>query len=152
MGYSIGEVSKITGISAYTLRYYEKEGLLHNIERKTNGLREYTDQDIELLNIINCLKDTGISISHIKDYIHLCKQGEETLDTRIELFKKQRNHIISKIELLKKHLDTANYKIWYYENVTELGDENDPLNCMKMREIYEKVSVASEEEDKVEYK
>lgn len=137
MRYSIGEVSKITGIGQHTLRYYEKEGLLYGIERKSNGLRAYTDQDIELINVISCLKDTGMSIADIRQYVQLCKEGKDTFDARVQLFKKQREYIMEQINLLSKHLETAEYKIWYYENVEALGDESDPLNCIKMRKIYE---------------
>ncbi len=140
--YSIGEVAKLCFVTAHTIRYYEKEGLI-KIERKDNGLRVLSDNDIELLNIISCLKSTGMSISDIKDYFNLCNKksmGKENFQLRRELFCKQREKLTEQIELLNKHLATVEYKIWYYENIEKFGDESDPLNCVKMREHYEKES------------
>lgn len=139
MEYSIGDVAKRTGLTPHTLRYYEKEGLLLDISRKSNGLRVFGDDDIEWLGIISCLKDTGMSIANIKQYMALCKDGRDSIETRKELFKTQRQHIKNQIARLNQHLETAQYKIWYYENIERLGDESDPLNCEKMRKIYEKI-------------
>ncbi len=89
MNYSIGELSALTGISNYTLRYYEKEGLLYDVHRNEKGIRIYTEKDIDLLNIITCLKETGMSISDIKNYCSMCKEGNATLNERVNLFKNQ---------------------------------------------------------------
>lgn len=137
MTYSIGEVSQKIGLSTHTLRYYEKEGLLYSINRKSNGLREFTDNDIELLNVICCLKDTGMSINNIKHYINLCKQGKNSFADRKQIFEIQKKHIEKELEKLNTYLETAKFKIWYYENIEQLGNEDDPLNCGKMRTLYE---------------
>ncbi len=136
MNYSIGELSALIGISNYTLRYYEKEGLLYDIQRNDKGIRIYTEKDIDLLNIITCLKETGMSIADIKSYCNMCKKGNATLNERVDMFKNQRNHILEEISTLKKHLEHVNYKIWYYENITKLEKENGPLDCKTLKEIY----------------
>ncbi len=138
--YSIGEVAKLCSVTTHTIRYYEKENLI-KIARKDNGIRVFSDNDIELLNIIACLKSTGMGINDIKDYFNLCNEKnieKASFQMRKELFCKQREKLVEQIELLNKHLATAEYKIWYYANIEKLGDENDPLNCLKMRELYEK--------------
>ncbi len=137
MQYTIGELSKLSGVGIHTLRYYEKEGLLYEIQRDENKKRVYREHDLDVLNSITCLKETGMSIADIKEYITLCKEGLDTLDTRIELFKKQREQIAKQMLRLEKYLETANYKIWYYENIAQLGDESQPDNCAKMKAIYE---------------
>lgn len=134
--YSIGEVAELTGLSAHTLRYYEKEGLVFDVERGVNGLRAYSQSNIDMINIITCLKDTGMTISDIKGYVELCKNGQNSYDARAELFKAQRVCIVNQIALLSKHLETTEYKIWYYENIEKLGDESDPNNCKNMKELY----------------
>ncbi len=126
MKYTIGEVAEKTGLSTHTLRYYEKDGISRPIKRKENGLREYTDEDIALLKVINCLKETGMSIKDIKNYVKLCEVGDNTIEERKEIFIKQKKYIEEEIEKLNKHLETAKYKIKYYEN---LENEKDLLDC-----------------------
>lgn len=82
MSYSIGEVSKLTGLSVPTLRYYDKEGLIPNINRNENGLRDFTEQDLGTINIVTCIKGAGASIREIKEYMDLCKLGDSTLEAR----------------------------------------------------------------------
>ena len=69
--YSIQDVSKKTGLSAHTLRYYEKEGLISGVDRSPGGFRQYSDEDIEVLGLIRCLKNTGISIQEIARFTQL---------------------------------------------------------------------------------
>ena len=69
--YSIQDVSKKTGLSAHTLRYYEKEGLLVDVERTPGGFRQYSDADLESLNLICCLKNTGMSLQEITRFLEL---------------------------------------------------------------------------------
>ena len=64
--YSIQEVSQKTGLSAHTLRYYEKEGLITGVERSRGGFRQYTDEDLEALGLVCCLKNTGMSLQEIR--------------------------------------------------------------------------------------
>ncbi len=137
--YSIGEVAKLTSLTAHTLRYYEKEGLLE-ADRKAGGIRIYSDNHIETINIIHCMKDAGMSIAQIKEYFLLCKSdGKENLQARKHLFEQQKHIVTEKIALLNKHLATIEYKIWYYDNLEKHGDINNPMNCSNMREMYEKI-------------
>ncbi len=138
--YSIGQVAKMTALSAHTLRYYEKETLL-SVERKSNGIRMFSENDVEVLHIITCLKETGMSIADIKAYFALCHSGKNDLknrEIRKKLFEQQKEKLTQKISQLQGHLETVTYKIWYYENLESLGDENDPNNCGQMREIYQR--------------
>ncbi len=136
MGYSIGEISALTGLTPHTLRYYEKEGII-DVPRKKNGLREFTDMELEMLKIVVCLRETNMSINDIKNYVALCQLGKDSASERKELFILQKKHIEEQIEKLHDFLDLANYKIWYYDNVIELGNEDDPNNCENMKKLYE---------------
>ena len=66
MGYSIGQVSKKTGLGVHTLRYYEKEGLLPFVSKTSSGLRTYSDNDLGWIKMIECLKATGMPLTGIK--------------------------------------------------------------------------------------
>ncbi|MBO4297792.1 MAG: MerR family transcriptional regulator, partial [Clostridia bacterium] len=87
MMYSIQDVSKKTGLTAHTLRYYEKEGLISGVERSSGGFRQYTDEDLEALGLICCLKNTGMSLQEIARFVQLTHQGEHTLEERVQMLR-----------------------------------------------------------------
>ncbi|TSB45927.1 MerR family transcriptional regulator [Alkalicoccobacillus porphyridii] len=104
--YSIAEVSKITGLTTDTVRYYEKIDLLPPIRRKTNGHSIYSDTDLQTFLLINCLKKTGLSLVEIKPFLSL------SMDTNIEdhpeleaMISNHKNHIEHQIAELQKVLD-----------------------------------------------
>lgn len=117
MGYSIAEVAEKMNLTAYTLRYYEKEGLLPFVDRSNSGIRNFQDKDLEWLELICCLKNTGMSIKKIKEVISLYLEGDGTLDIRREIFICHREEVINQIAELEKNLDKINCKINYYDNI-----------------------------------
>ncbi|MCT4663003.1 MAG: MerR family transcriptional regulator, partial [Tissierellales bacterium] len=96
--YKIKEVSEKTGISAYTLRYYEKEGILPSIERDKSGQRVYSDENIAWLEIVVCLKDTNMPLEEIKEIVRLSMIGDETIDERKQILLEHRKKIQNQIE------------------------------------------------------
>lgn len=84
MEYSIGEFSKLTGLSIHTLRYYEYEQLIVPMRNK-NNIRRYSDKDIAWIDFIKRLKDTGMPIKKIKEYAKLRLKGDITLSKRMEM-------------------------------------------------------------------
>lgn len=123
MGYRIADVAAKTGLSTHTLRYYEKEGLLRFVERSSSGIRIFSDQDLEWLSVITCLKDTGMPISDIRRFISCCMEGDATLQERLDMFTRQKASVEGKIAELQKHLEKIQYKIWYYTTALEAGTE-----------------------------
>ncbi|MVX66796.1 MerR family transcriptional regulator [Clostridium chromiireducens] len=115
MGYSIAEVAERTHLTPHTLRYYEKEGLLPFIDRSASGNRDFKEKDLEWLELICCLKNTGMPVKQIKEYIQLCLKGDNTIDVRREIFIKHREEVISQIAELQKNLDKINCKINFYD-------------------------------------
>ena len=115
MGYSIAEVAEKTHLTAHTLRYYEKEGLLPFVDRSDSGNRDFKTKDLEWLELICCLKNTGMPIKKIKEYIELCLKGDDTIDVRRQIFINHREEVIEQIEELNKNLDKINGKISYYD-------------------------------------
>lgn len=121
MPYSIGEVAKKTGLSVSTLRYYDNEGLLPFVNRTKNGLRNFTDNDLEWIKIIECLKVTAMPIKDIKTFINWCIEGDSTIPERYKMFLDRKDTVIDQINRLKEVLDLINYKCWYYEVALKAG-------------------------------
>ncbi len=120
--YTIGQVSQNLGLPISTLRYYDKEGLLPNIER-TSGIRRFGDRDIETLKIIECLKKSGLDIKSIRRFIQWCAEGSDTYRQRHELFVKQKENVENEIERLEKTRAMLQFKCWYYEQAMKDGNE-----------------------------
>ncbi|MGN1451895.1 MAG: MerR family transcriptional regulator, partial [Eubacteriales bacterium] len=78
MVYTVGEMAKLLGVPASTLRYYDKEGLLPFVERSSGGMRMFQKKDLEWLRIIECLKKTGMPLKDIRTYIDMAMQGDDT--------------------------------------------------------------------------
>ena len=112
--YSIQDVSKITGLSAHTLRYYEKEGLLSHVDRSPGGFRQYTDEDMEALGLICCLKNTGMSLQEITRFVNLTHEGDQTLQERVELLRDHRQNVITRIEEMQKYLEKVTWKLNFF--------------------------------------
>lgn len=112
--YSINQVAKICDLSPYTIRFYDKEGLLPFISRGKNGRREFSETDLDLVKLICCLKNTGMSIKEIRRYINLCMQGPETVEMRKKIMKAHRENILRQISDLKKNLNIVDLKIAFY--------------------------------------
>jgi len=114
MEFSIGEFSSFTGISIYTLRYYEKEKLIIPTHRK-NGRRIYNDNDLRWIAFIKRLKDTNMPIKAIRSYAVLRAQGDDTLTDRMEMLIKHRTVLKEEIMKLQEHLGKLDDKIEYYQ-------------------------------------
>ena len=89
MVYTIGEMAKMLGVPASTLRYYDKEGLLPFVARSSGGIRQFRESDIEWLRVIGCMKKAGMSLKDIRIYIELAMQGDSTIDARRPLHEGQ---------------------------------------------------------------
>ena len=120
--YKISEVSKMFNIPVSTLRYYDKEGLFPSLKRES-GIRLFSNQDLEALRVIECLKRSGLEIKDIKLFMDWCKEGSSTYQNRYELIQNQKEKVIKEIEHLNKTLDMLKYKSWYYSKLLEGSNE-----------------------------
>lgn len=136
MIYTVGEMAKRLGVPASTLRYYDKEGLLPFVERSSSGIRMFKDEDFEWLQIIGCLKKTGMQLVDIKRFIEMAMQGDETIDDRLELIVKQKQAVKQQIDELNKTLKTLDFKEWYYQTAKEAGT-TEVLRNMPLEELPE---------------
>jgi DNA-binding transcriptional MerR regulator len=122
--YSIGEVAKELSLTVYTLRYYDKEGLMPFVDRTPSGTRVFKDSDIEALKIIECLKSTGMPIKEIKAFIDWCSEGDSTLKQRYEMFMERKSIVEAQMEELKKTMNLIDHKCWYYRTAIDAGTED----------------------------
>ena len=116
---TIQEVTRATGLSAHTLRYYERIGLIHPIGREQNTRRCYTADDVGWIDFLLKLRATGMSIKDMQRYAELQRQGDETLPERVEMLKSLRDTVEAHIDDLNEHLKLIYYKIDIYEKIVE---------------------------------
>ena len=112
--YTIQDVSKKTGLTAHTLRYYEKEGLITGVERSQGGIRQYTDEDLERLGLVCCLKNTGMSIQEIARFVQLTHEGDHTLKERVKLLREHRERVLERMAEMQEHLDKVTWKLNFF--------------------------------------
>lgn len=114
---SIGELSRLSGVSPHTLRFYEAEGILKPAGRAANGHRRYRREDILWLEFVLRLKLTGMPLAEIKQYAVLRAQGEETLQLRLAMLKLHRERLVTKIEELSTCARALDDKIHTYQRM-----------------------------------
>ena len=114
---TISEVCKLYDLSADTLRYYEKIGLLDFVQRNPNGIRNYQDSDLRRIEFIRHMRNAGLSIEVLIRYIELFHQGNHTIPERKQILIEQRVLLKSKIEDMHKTMNRLDYKIDNYENI-----------------------------------
>ena len=137
MAYTVGEMARRLGVPASTIRYYDKEGLLPFVGRSSGGIRVFTEKDFEWLRIIECLKKTGMSLKDIR---------------RLELFRKQRTVLETRMAELQQTMDTLDYKCWFYETAAARGstegisDLPDEALPEALRPVRERLRAAAEAE------
>ncbi|KGR91721.1 MerR family transcriptional regulator [Ureibacillus massiliensis 4400831 = CIP 108448 = CCUG 49529] len=122
--YSISEVAKELNLTVYTLRYYDKEGLIPFVERSSSGIRIFKESDIDALRIIECLKATGMPIKEIKNFIDWCSKGDSTLQQRYDMFLERKATVEAQMEELKKTMKVIEHKCFYYKTALEAGTED----------------------------
>lgn len=121
MKYSIGEVAKKLNLTAYTLRYYDKEGLIPFVERTPNGIRVFKESDLDALKVIECLKSTGMPIKEIKNFIDWCSEGDASLQQRYDMFMERKATVLAQMEELEKTMELIEHKCNYYKTALDAG-------------------------------
>lgn len=113
----IAETSKQYGLSADTLRYYERIGLLPNVTRNASGVRDYSEQDCARVQFVKCMRGAGVSIEALIEYMELFEQGEHTAAARKALLEEQRELVRKRIADMQAGLDRLDAKIENYEDM-----------------------------------
>lgn len=123
---TISEVSKKYNLTADTIRYYEKEGLIPRVPRNKNGIRDFDENTCSWIEFIKCMRNAGLEIGTLKQYVTLFKQGRKTVKERKMLLEEQRNKLLEKQKNINNTLNRLNQKIKWYEEM-EQGKTKDFL-------------------------
>ncbi|ODG92220.1 MULTISPECIES: MerR family transcriptional regulator [Bacillaceae] len=115
MNYTIGQVAKLNNLTISQLRYYDKQGLLPFLKRTESGDRIFDKDSLKLIEMILCLKNTGMPIKKIKQFVDWTMRGEETLNQRLDLMKQQEENVLQQIKETEENLKKIQRKIAKYE-------------------------------------
>lgn len=118
-GHTIGEASKRLGVSVHTLRYYETAGLLTGIGRRANGHRSYTDDDLRYLDLLRCLRLTGLPIVDVRRFSCMVRKGQDTVPERLALLDRHRQVIEDQRLLLDRAAALVDEKLARYRDMTQ---------------------------------
>ena len=116
---NIQQMAQVTGLSAHTLRYYERAGLmLERVERdEGNGYRFYSQEDVVWIEFLKRLRATGMAIREIHRYTELVRQGGQTLPERLQLLKEHQSRVEEHLKEVERHLEVIRFKVACYEHL-----------------------------------
>lgn len=113
----IAEVVERYGVSADTLRYYERVGLLRHVSRTASGIRDYSEDDCARLAFVKCLRGANVSIEALAEYMRLLDQGDDTLETRKVILVEEREKAAARLDQMQAALERLDYKIAHYDEL-----------------------------------
>lgn len=114
---TIAETSKKYGITADTLRYYERIGIIPPVPRTSGGIRNYDEDSCRWIELMKCLRSAGVQIEALIEYSSLYRQGAGTEERRKEILMEQREQLLGRMNEMQQSLDRLNYKIENYDRV-----------------------------------
>lgn len=118
---TIKEVAEKYDITADTLRYYERVGMIPKVTRKANGIRDYQEDDLGWVELAICMRSAGLPIEVMIEYVRLYKEGDSTIPARLELLKEQMNSLQEQKAQIESTMKRLAYKISKYEEAVETG-------------------------------
>ena len=130
MNFTIKKVSEMTGLSIPTIRYYDKEGLLPDLQRKESGYRVFSGRDLEAMELIGCFKESGLPIKEIRHFMSLVRQGDATLAQRLAIFQAHIARLEEKLSAVQNALEHSRRTLAFYEIAAKTGSE------ASAREVY----------------
>jgi len=120
MSFTIAEVAEQTGLSAHTLRYYERDGLLpREVVRASSGRRAYSEQDVNGIRMIARLRATGMPIAEVRRYAQLVRDGDASVPARLSLLLEHREHVLAQLRQVQENLAAIESKIEVYRATAE---------------------------------
>jgi DNA-binding transcriptional MerR regulator len=118
--YTVKQVAELFGVSPHTIRYYDNAGLFPDLERGENGERLFSQEQLDWLRVVMCMRKTGLSIAGIRHYIALSEQGSATLRERYQIILKQKEKARAELEECKKKIEVLEHKErWYLSQLRE---------------------------------
>lgn len=130
--YTIKEVAEKMDISEHTLRFWAKSGFFPFVKRNQNNIRQFSDNDLEWVKIVKCLRSVGTENKAIKRYIDLCIVGDSTIEERYKIILGTKEKALIQMDELKKQLAILEYKENFYKNLIKnnLKDTWNPMNSV----------------------
>jgi len=116
---TIAEICERFSLSHDTLRYYEKIGLIPTIQRKSSGIRDYSEEDCKWIEFIKCMRSAGLTIEFLSEYVRLFKEGDSTLDKRRNLLIDQREQLRVRMREMQETLDRLDRKVERYDTLVK---------------------------------
>ncbi len=134
--YTIKEVAEKLDISEHTLRFWAKSGFFPFVKRDQNNIRQFSDNDLQWVKIVKCLRSVGTENKAIKRYIDLCIIGDSTIEERYKIILDTKEKALAQMEELKKQLELLDFKENFYKNLIKnnLEDSWNPMNKMAPNE------------------
>ncbi|MDD2968261.1 MAG: MerR family transcriptional regulator [Lachnospiraceae bacterium] len=116
--YTIRQIADKTNLTEHTIRYYDREGLIPFLARSKSGSRQFSEDDLEWIQLVCCLRNSGMPLQEIKEFMQMCLKGKESFEERKRLLIQHKEKILNDMKNLEKSLTTIQYKIDHYK---ELG-------------------------------
>jgi DNA-binding transcriptional MerR regulator len=129
---TIAEVGKKYGLSPDTLRYYERIGLIRNVRRNENGIRNYSEEDCNWVEFIKCMRNAGVQVEALIEYVTLFQQGEATHNARKQILIEQRDQLKKRLAETKSTLKRLNHKIENYDQLLKTYNEIRQSGCTEV--------------------
>lgn len=122
---TIAEVAERTGLTRHTLRYYERDGLMLDVDRAGSGHRRYSERDLGWIELITKLRATGMPIREVRRYAELVRAGDGNEDERLALLRAHRERVRAQLDTMAAYLDAIDVKIGYYADAIEACESPD---------------------------
>ena len=118
---TIKEVCEKYNLTADTLRYYERVGMIPPVTRTAGGIRDYLEEDLKWVELAKCMRSAGLPVEAMIEYLKLFQQGDETISARLSLLREQMELLEDKEAQIKKTKERLQYKIERYEEALRTG-------------------------------
>lgn len=139
--HTVKEAAQITGLTEHAVRFYTDKGLVPSVKRNEHNIRIFDEESINWLHGVRCLKQSGMPIEAIKEYVELCLEGESTVPQRYALMMKHKEDALAKLEELKRHIAHLEEKTALYEAILDgrSPDTTNPGNWDRIRHMHRDV-------------
>ena len=136
--YTVKEAASITGLTEHAVRFYTNKGLVPNLQRNKNNVRMFDEKSINWLHGVKCLKQAGMPIEVIKEYVELCLEGDSTVPQRYALMMEHKEEALNKLEEAKLHIAHLEEKTVLYQAILEgrSPDTTNPGNWDQIKHIH----------------
>lgn len=115
--YTMKQACEKTGLAYETLKFYCNQGLVPNVKRDKNNRRIFNDKDIAWIRSLHCLKNCGMSISEMREYVNLCLVGESSISERKVILEAKKNDLLQQMKVLQECIDYIDWKQNFYDDV-----------------------------------